>query len=37
MNTQVLGSLPVAINSMIFELACLTDLVEDYNHSLFLA
>lgn len=36
-NTTVLGSLPVAVNSMIFELACLTDLVADYNHSLFLA
>ena len=33
----MLGSLPVGINSMIFEFKWLTDIVTDYNNSLFLA
>ncbi len=29
--------MPIAINSMVFDLAYLMDIISDYNHSLFLA
>lgn len=34
---NMLGSLPVGMNTMIFELKWLTEIVSDYNKSLFLA
>jgi hypothetical protein len=36
-NGEVMESLPVAINSMVFELQSLTQIIADYNTSLFLA
>lgn len=36
-NMNMMGSLPVGINSMIFEFKWLTEIVSDYNNNLFLA
>jgi hypothetical protein len=34
---QLMEKLPIATNSMVFELASLVEVISDYNNSLFLA